>query len=86
MSPRLVFWEESAVTQATPQVNWDAIPPAGQDDILVVVGFAIHNKCLYTRNTSLVSHRLVFFVEYVTSTEERSHQVTHTKDINTLSR
>jgi hypothetical protein len=40
MSPRLVFWEESAVTQATPQVNWDAIPPAGQDDILGLVVFA----------------------------------------------
>jgi hypothetical protein len=33
------------------QANWDVIPPAGQDDILGVVIFAIHNKCIYTRNS-----------------------------------
>jgi hypothetical protein len=74
MSPRRRRGHTSNSTMQLTQTNWDAIPPVGQDDILGVVGFSIHNKSIYTNNTTLVSHRLVFFVQSVTSTKERSHK------------
>jgi hypothetical protein len=78
------------------QTNWDAIAspirekpsclPAGQDDILGVVVIEIHNKCIYTRNSSSVYHFPVFFVQYSSSSmsprqrrghTSNSHKATH---------